>query len=271
MSAVTQQPASVSARCDPAQALRRAALAVAHLGSEELFGDLVRQLAEDLGAAVAFIAVFEDAARQRMRTLAARMDGRPLRNFEYPLQGTPCAQVVGRAFLYVASGASVEFPKGSMFGAKGMDCYAAYPLNDSEGEPLGIIAAMDRAPIADPELAESLMKIFAVRVAAELDRPGVEGGGQRAAVGPFACLRGRGRGGGEGRDEDRQVGSTRYAGALITGPVGANSTVLRADQGDYGWMPEGMYILAAGNLWVSTEGHANLARSVFFVRMANVP
>ncbi len=67
------------------------------------------------------------------------------------------------------------------------------------------------------------------------------------------------------------MNSTRYAGALITGPVGAASTVLRADQSDYGWMPEGMYISSAGNLWVSTEGHANLDRSVFFVRIANVP
>lgn len=53
--------------------------------------------------------------------------------------------------------------------------------------------------------------------------------------------------------------------------TGAASTVLRADQNDYGWMPEGMYISSAGNLWVSTEGHANLDRSVFFVRIANVP
>ena len=170
MSAVTHEPAPAPGRSDPAQALRRAALAVAQLGSTELFGDLVRQLAEDLGASVAFIAVFEDVARLRMRTLAARMDGSPLRNFDYALEGTPCAQVVGRAFRYVASGAAAEFPKGSMFGAKGMDCYAAYPLNDSEGQPLGIIAAMDRSPIADPDLAEALMKIFAVRVAAELER-----------------------------------------------------------------------------------------------------
>ncbi len=67
------------------------------------------------------------------------------------------------------------------------------------------------------------------------------------------------------------LNSTRYSGALMTGPVGAASTVLRADQNDYGWMPEGMYISSAGNLWVSTEGHANLERSVFFVRIANVP
>jgi hypothetical protein len=65
--------------------------------------------------------------------------------------------------------------------------------------------------------------------------------------------------------------STRYAGALMTGAVGAASRVLRADQNDFGWMPEGTYISTAGNLWVSTEGHPNLDRSVFFVRIANVP
>jgi len=67
------------------------------------------------------------------------------------------------------------------------------------------------------------------------------------------------------------LNSTRYSGALMTGAVGAASRVLRADQNDWGWMPEGMYISSAGNLWVSTEGHANLERSVFFVRIANVP
>ena len=171
MSTVTHEP---SARrptlADPAQALRRAALAVAQLGSPGLFGDMVRQVAEDLGASVSFIAVFEDAERVTMRTLAARMDGRPLRNFSYTLAGSPCAQVVGHAFRYIASGASAEFPPGTIFGAKGMDSYAAYPLSGSDGAPLGIIAAMDRAPIADADLAESLMKIFAVRVAAELER-----------------------------------------------------------------------------------------------------
>src|SRR5690606_17449956 len=132
-SAVKHEPAPVPARTDPAQALRRAALAVAQLGSPELFGDLVRQLAEDLGASVAFIAVFDDAQRLTMQTLAARMDGRPLRNFSYPLAGSPCAQVVGQAFRYIARGASDEFPKGTIFGAKGMDSYAAYPVGDSEG------------------------------------------------------------------------------------------------------------------------------------------
>lgn len=153
-----------------AQALRRAALAVAQLDSPNLFGDLVRQLAEDAGTAVAFIAVFEDPEHSRMRTLAARLDGKPMRNFSYALAGSPCALVVGQAFRYIATGAAREFPRGTIFAAKGIDSYAAYPLNASDGTPLGLITAMDRAAIADPDLAESLMKIFAVRVAAELER-----------------------------------------------------------------------------------------------------
>lgn len=67
------------------------------------------------------------------------------------------------------------------------------------------------------------------------------------------------------------MNATRYSGALITGSVGSPSRVLKASDDDWGWMPEGMYISAAGNLWVSTEGHANLARSVFYARIADVP
>ena len=105
-----------------------------------------------------------------MRTLAAVLDGKLLRNFDYQLQGTPCAQVVGRAFRYVAHGVAAEFAPGTMFGAKGMDSYAAFPLNDSDGAPLGLLVAMDRRPIADAALAEALLKIFAGRIVAEIER-----------------------------------------------------------------------------------------------------
>ena len=46
--------------------------------------------------AFVFIAVFADESRSVMRTLAACLDGRMLRNFDYPLEGSPCAAVVGR-------------------------------------------------------------------------------------------------------------------------------------------------------------------------------
>jgi PAS domain S-box-containing protein len=61
-----------------------------------------------------------------------------------------------------------------MFSAKGMDSYAALPLTDSGGRSLGLIAAMDREPMRDAALAEAMLKIFAVRAAAEIERAASE-------------------------------------------------------------------------------------------------
>jgi PAS domain S-box-containing protein len=116
------------------------------------------------------IAVFADDARARMRTLATWLDGRILKAFEYELAKTPCAGVVGRTFRYASQGVRPEFAPGTMFEALGFDSYAAYALTDAAGEQLGLIAALDRGPLASRELAESMLKIFAVRAAAELER-----------------------------------------------------------------------------------------------------
>ena len=153
---------------DAADAMYRAAQAVA--GADGSMTTLVEQLARILPAATVFVAVFTDEACSAVRTLAAVLDGKPLRNFEYVLQGSPCAQVVGRAFRYVERGVAGEFAPETMFAAKGMDSYAAFPLNDSDGRPLGLLVAMDRKPIADAALAEALLKIFASRIVAEIER-----------------------------------------------------------------------------------------------------
>jgi PAS domain S-box-containing protein len=153
-----------------AQAMMRAAQAVSHPGGPELFAHLVHELATILPADTVFVAVFTDDRRSELRTLAAVLDGQPLRNFDYPLEGSPCAHVVGHAFRHVASGVAAEFRPGTIFGAKGMDAYVAFPLNDSAGVPLGLLVAMDRWPIANAALAEALLKIFAGRMVAEIER-----------------------------------------------------------------------------------------------------
>jgi PAS domain S-box len=155
---------------EAAQAMYRAAQAVSHPGGTGLFGDLVRELAAVMQSATAFVAVFADESHCKLRTLAFHLDGEPRENFVYPIEGTPCSHVVGRAFRYVPQGVALEFPPGAIFAAEGMDSYAAYPLNDSGGAPLGLLVAMDRKPIADAALAEALLKIFAGRIVAELER-----------------------------------------------------------------------------------------------------
>ena len=160
----------ISERKRVEEALRAAALAVSAVEGASVFGELVRALATILRVDAAMIAVFMDGDSTKMRTLAARLDGSALRNFEYPLAGSPCRDVVGREFRYVGSGVNREFPPGTLFAAKGMDSYAALPLTGANGRPLGLIAAMDRQPMRDAALAEAMLKIFAVRAAAEIER-----------------------------------------------------------------------------------------------------
>jgi GAF domain-containing protein len=153
-----------------ARTLHRVALAAAKPSSPELFEELVREMADSLGASAGLIAVFTDETQTRVRTVAALLDGRILSAFEYDVAGTPCEQVVGTEFRHVASGLVKDFRASSLFAAKGMDSYSAYPLCDSHGERLGLLATMDRAPLADVALAEAVLKIVGSRIAAELER-----------------------------------------------------------------------------------------------------
>jgi PAS domain S-box-containing protein len=175
MEATRAEQAPAGRHCGPpsdrtAEAMRRAALAVSRAGGTNVVEDLVGELAAILGVAAAFVAVFADDGRTRLRTLGVSLDGRALGNFEYLLAGSPFAAVVGREFRFVASGVASQFEPGAIFAAESMDCYAAYPLNDSAGDPLGLLVAMSRTPIDDADLAESVLKVFAVRVAAEIER-----------------------------------------------------------------------------------------------------
>lgn len=167
---------------EAARAMFRAAQAVARCGGPQLFDDLVRELADTLRVATVFVAVFSDETHRQMRTLAAVLDGRALQNFDYVLEGTPCAKVVGRAFRHVTSGVAAEFSPGTLFAAKGMDSYAAFPLSDSAGNALGLLVAMDRQPIGDGALAEALLKIFAGRMVAEIERSHVDEALRAAAL-----------------------------------------------------------------------------------------
>ncbi|HSD54583.1 MAG TPA: PAS domain S-box protein [Burkholderiales bacterium] len=152
------------------EALRRAALAVSTAAGPQVFETLVRQLSEILGVGAAMIAVYFDAERTHMRSLAACFDGRILKRFEYQVAKSPCAGVVGQEFRYVREGVHPEFAPDTLFADEGFDSYAAYSLTATSGEQLGLIVVMDRRPLAERAVTEAMLKIFAVRAAAEIER-----------------------------------------------------------------------------------------------------
>ena len=154
------------------EALRRIALAVARPVDDAFVQVLVAELAAAMSAATAFVATFTDESRRQLRTLAAWFDGRPLPNFGYEVAGSPCERVVGQAFRFIASGALAEIDPSSVFAEARLDSYAAFPLNDTHGTPLGVLAVMDRRPLAggDAAHAEVMLKVVAGRLGSELER-----------------------------------------------------------------------------------------------------
>ena len=147
-----------------------AALAVSGAAAGRVCEDLVRSLATILGTDAALIGEFIDPGRTRMRTLAVWYDGRLLQNFEYDVAHSPCRHIVGRDSRFVASGVRLEFAPGTLFAEQGFDAYAGYSLFDAADQQVGLIVALSRRRLADAELTEALMKIFAVRASAELER-----------------------------------------------------------------------------------------------------
>ena len=148
----------------------RAAFAASTVKGPDVFGRLAEQLADILGVSAALISTLIVERPGWMSARAAWLDGRLLQPFEYDLAQTPCRSVIGQQSRFVAHGVHREFAPGTLFHTKGFDSYAARSLLDSSGRQLGLIVAMDRAPMHDAAVTEAVLQIFAVRASAELER-----------------------------------------------------------------------------------------------------
>lgn len=160
----------ITARKRIEEALRNAALGVSGARGDDLFPELVRYLATTLEVEIAFISQFATDGADALDTVALCAGGRIIDNIRYSLLGTPCETVVGRTFRYYARDLQKLFPNDEMATALGLNSYAGYPLFAASGEPTGLIAVMDRKPLADPEVTESMLRIFAERASTEIER-----------------------------------------------------------------------------------------------------
>jgi PAS domain S-box-containing protein len=152
------------------EALSSAALAVSQAEGEALFRELARYLAAILRTDAVFISTIDPADAASMQVRAMHLDGRVVENFGYALAGTPCETVVGHGFRFYPARLGELFPLDAEFRRLGFDCYAGVPLSDSAGRPIGLLAVVSRRPLEDAAFVESVLKIFAVRVVAELER-----------------------------------------------------------------------------------------------------
>jgi PAS domain S-box-containing protein len=137
--------------------------------SEDFFQALARYLAQSLRMDFVCIdrLVGDGLAAQ---TVAMYCDGKFEDNVAYDLKDTPCGDVVGQTICCFPKDVRHLFPKNAVLQEMRAESYVGTILWSFDGKPISLIAVIGRKPLANPRLAESLLKLVAARAAGELER-----------------------------------------------------------------------------------------------------
>ncbi|BAN47920.1 PAS domain S-box protein [Metapseudomonas resinovorans] len=170
VSAICGISTDISSRKGLEEVLRFVALGVSAATGNEVFEAIARYLVRSLNADFAFVSRISDEGPECLTTLALYYNGGLQQNATYALSGTPCADVFGGHFHFVPRDLRRCYPGDAVLASFGVDSYAGYPLFASDGRPLGLIAAGRLGPMSDRDKVESVLRIFSVRAAAEIER-----------------------------------------------------------------------------------------------------
>ncbi|HEY9858303.1 MAG TPA: PAS domain S-box protein, partial [Candidatus Obscuribacterales bacterium] len=152
------------------EALRLIVEGTAAKTGDEFFQSCVRYLAEVLQVRYAFVSRFVNAAKTKACTLAVWGNGEIGKNFEYYTESLPCGQILQRKICYYPENLQTLFPKVLEFVGMGVESYLGVPLIDGAGNILGILGVMD-VELMEPDAGrELILRIFAARAGAELER-----------------------------------------------------------------------------------------------------
>ena len=151
-------------------AVLQVAVAVSAGTGDAFFTQLVRHMAQAVGAHAAFIGRISDESPPIVRTLAAVVGDRSLEKLQLPLAG-----ISAERLLTQSSAFATDLPEPSEEMARALGDFkpaalAAVRLDDSSGRLLGTIVTMFATRPEQVDVVESTLQIFATRVASEIER-----------------------------------------------------------------------------------------------------
>ncbi|MTJ07315.1 response regulator [Anabaena sp. UHCC 0204] len=136
----------------------------------EFFRSLVRYLAEVLEVRYAFVTRFVEPTNTKVRTLAFWRGEDFGEDLEYKLVGTPCQHILSGEILYYPQNIQSFFPDYEHLAKLEVESYLAIALHDSMGNILGHLNVLDTKPMLKTQTTELILRIFAARAGAELER-----------------------------------------------------------------------------------------------------
>jgi signal transduction histidine kinase len=141
----------------------------------EFLSMLAHQLARVLEAQCVYVGEFVGGKTNRIRTLAAFLEGDRPEAFEFPLAGSPDAEVTSGSPCMYPRAVREMFPGDPVLGGLEAEAWVGVPLNNPDGQASGLIAAIYGQPLQqEVHFVQSMLMMFAPRASAELNRKHAE-------------------------------------------------------------------------------------------------
>jgi class 3 adenylate cyclase/DNA-binding response OmpR family regulator len=161
--------AEVQERKRAEETLRNIVEGTASVTGTNFFRSLVRYLSSTLRVDAVFVTEMLEVEQKRVRTLVFWKGADFADPMEYSAIGTPCEMVLNGEVVVLAQGIQERFPN-----EPSNDAYIGVPLHDSDGAILGHLVVMHPHPIGNCARDLPILKIFAARAGAELERKRAE-------------------------------------------------------------------------------------------------
>lgn len=154
-------------------AMLKVATAVSVSSGETFFSQLVTNMVSALGAQAGYASRFLSEEPLVAQTIAAVVDNKIINNFDYPIPDALAEELFSTTDLrIVPEHACRDFPEMSMMRFAAFQAFAGLYIQNASGKAVGLLFVFFDEPILQKSqvLIESTLKIFAARIASELDR-----------------------------------------------------------------------------------------------------
>jgi signal transduction histidine kinase len=151
-------------------AISKVAAGVSVQGGSNFFEHLVRNMADALGAQAAFVTRVLPGDPLIARRVAGVVDGKLVESFDYPVQLSPCQELIDAVSVTLPKQVLSRYPEVKTLFGLNPEAYVGHRLENASGELAGMLFVMFREPLKHTVLMVSTLQIFAARASAELKR-----------------------------------------------------------------------------------------------------
>jgi PAS domain S-box-containing protein len=146
--------------------LRKVSDSTCNLTGRDFVLELTKRVCDILEMEYCFVAECANEDKSRLRTIAFVKGTQVLDNIEYNTSDSGCSMMMKGDPYFLPAGAHKLFPA-----ATGIEAYVGAPIiSPVNGDILGHLAVTDSRPVNDEKNQTAVLKIFASRIASELER-----------------------------------------------------------------------------------------------------